>query len=226
MFVHCSIQKIQYGRVSAAENGPLSSNCILLPRTLCLTLAFSMELYVKPLSPHTNANTPACMRTRRHTLNNTLVEERIKGETESRSGGGVTNLLFLCLERLEEMSEGCKIILTGRIKTLIHARAHKRTHGRAHRGTPSLLHPHKMTSRIRWSQSQICFFTYSLMCFHVDPRTKGCPVLTSWQTKMGTPLCPASTHISALDCIPMIWCCRIIITFMGFSHVFFFIPSP
>lgn len=56
-------QKTQYGRVSSAENGPLSSNCILLPRTLCLTLTFSMELYVKPLSPHTNTNTPACSRT-------------------------------------------------------------------------------------------------------------------------------------------------------------------
>lgn len=57
-----------------------------------------------------------CGRTHTHTL----VEERIKGETESKSGGGVTNLLFLCLERLEEMSEGCKIILTGRIKTFTH----------------------------------------------------------------------------------------------------------
>lgn len=132
--VHAPLQKIQYGRVSSAENGPLNSNCILLPRTLCLTLAFSMELYVKPLSPHTN--TPACIRTdtrthiRTHTRThiNTLVEERIKGETESKSGGGVTNLLFLCLERLEEMSEGCKIILTGRIKTLIHTlNTHTRT---------------------------------------------------------------------------------------------------
>lgn len=169
------LQKIQYGRVSSAENGPLNSNCILLPRTLCLTLAFSMELYVKPLSPHTNTNTPACRRT--HTHMNTLVEERIKGETESKSGGGVTNLLFLCLERLEEMSEGCKIILTGRIKTLIHAhRRHTNTHARTHTEVCSLLHPREMTSHIRGagvrsSLSHIFSRTNTQICSQVPTQT-------------------------------------------------------
>lgn len=79
-----SPQKTQYGRVSSAENAPLSGNCILLPRTLCLTLAFSLEFYVKPLSPHTNtshkSHTHTCARTRIHTPSHryTLVEQKIK----------------------------------------------------------------------------------------------------------------------------------------------------
>lgn len=86
----------------------------------------------------------AYVRAHTHVRRYTLVEQRIKEETESKSGGGVTNLLFLCLERLEEMSEGCKIILTGRIKTLTdtHMRAHAHTyihtHKHMHRYTPLL----------------------------------------------------------------------------------------
>lgn len=68
-------------------------------------------------------------RTYTHTHKTVTHLWRIKEETESKSGGGVTNLLFLCLERLEEMSEGCKIILTGRIKT--QSRRHTNTHTRA-----------------------------------------------------------------------------------------------
>lgn len=40
----------------------------------------------------------------------------------------MTNLLFLCLQRREEMSEGCKIILAGRIKMLLNTHTCIDTH--------------------------------------------------------------------------------------------------
>lgn len=117
----------------------------------------------EPTHKHEHARTHAA--THRHTL----VHGRIKGETESKSGGGVTNPLFLYLERQEEMSKGCEIILTWRIKT--HTQY---THT-------------SMLCFLRCIHTHLQVFLFSHICTHLQTMTTLTPIHTLTYT-------PGQTH--------------------------------
>ena len=84
--------------VSSVQNKPLKGDFFLYKKTVLYSYVF-MDFQNKALH--------RCVFFYKYAQKHTCARK-----SESiKFGGGVINLLFLCLQRQEEMSEGCKIIL-------------------------------------------------------------------------------------------------------------------